>query len=504
MSRAFANPKLVFLMGIFIAILLRFLGFTTRYIWYDEAFSILLSEKGPASILAGTLAQGIGTAAAEEHPPLYYFLLNGWINIFGNSVPAVRVLSIIAGLGVVLLIYLIAHLLFGVYTANVALLLAAINPFQVYYSQEIRMYGFMAFWLMLAVYSFLHGRKSDDWKWWALFAVSCAFAQYTHNLSAFFLVALAAVPLHQGDWKTFRKVFLSGCLAIILYLPWLIHIPAQFAKIEHAYWIERPLPDRFFGLLLSFVSNPSQSFFWLAFGLFTALLIFALGLFQTVLTIRRNKEEAHAGVFLFYLSFMPPILLFIFSQWFPVYLERALLPSAGVFCLWLAWVFTRTQLPNPIRLFAFSLVFVSSMASFPQHLANTTDLYAPFDKIDASIGNRYQPGDVIIHSSKLSMLPAFYFDPILTQTFISDPPGGPTDTLSKATQNILGITSQPDLPIAANGAKRIWFVVFTRSIQEYISGGSATHPQLQYLKNNYQQDLHEIWGGVELFLFSRK
>jgi 4-amino-4-deoxy-L-arabinose transferase-like glycosyltransferase len=503
MRRALENSKFVFFIVIFLAGILRILGLTTRYIWYDEAFSLLLSKKGPSAILIGTLAQGNG-AAAEEHPPLYYYLLNGWINIFGDSIPAARILSIIAGLGVVLLIYLLARELFDIKTANVAALLIAINPFQIHYSQEIRMYAFMALWLMLATYSFMRGRKSGDWKWWSLFAIFSALAQYTHNLSAFYLVALAVVPIFQRDCKTLKFVIFGSLTALILYVPWLIHIPAQIAKIQRAYWIQRPMLSRFFTLLLEYVSNPSQSIGWTTFALFTALTVFAFGLFQTLRALRSNKDKSQGGIFLFYLAFMPPILLFIFSQWIPVYLERALLPSGGIFCLWLAWAFMHTPIPNRIRLFAFSLVLISTIAGIQQHLTNSSGVYAPFDKIDASLRDRYQIGDVIIHSSKLSMLPAFYFDPNLPQVFISDIPDGPNDTLSPVTQKILGIKSEHDLVAATKGAYRIWFIILTRSIEEFTSAGATTHPQLQYLELTYQLDLHETWGGDEIYLFSRK
>jgi uncharacterized membrane protein len=503
MVRKLGNSKLMVFIGIFLAILLRTLGITTRYIWYDEAFSLLISEKTPSTILAGTLAQGNNTAAAEEHPPLYYYLLNAWIKAFGRTVPAARLLSIIAGIGIVLLIYLIGRLLFDTKTANAALILAAINPFQIHYSQEIRMYGIMALWLLLATYSFLRGRKSGNWLWWLLFAVFSALAQYSHNLSAFYLVALAMAPIFQRDWETLKRVVLGGLTALILYIPWLIQIPAQMAKIQHAYWIERPMPGRLFTLLLEYVSDPTGSFAWTAFALLTALTVFAFGLLQMVHALRSKKDGYQDGIFIFYLAFMPPILLFIFSQWFPVYLERALLVSGGIFCIWLAWAFIHTRAPNPILIIAFFLVIISTVAGIYQHLTDSTGAYAPFDKIDMSIRERYKTGDVIIHSNKLSMLPAFYFDRTLPQVYISDIPGSSTDTLALSTQKILGINSESNLVLATKGASRIWFIILTRSIEEFTSAGAATHPQLQFLELTYKLDKHETWGGAEVYLFSK-
>ena len=58
-----------------LALALRLVGAQSRPIWYDEAFSILFAEKGPAAILSGTLAADANSSAAEEHPPAYYFIL---------------------------------------------------------------------------------------------------------------------------------------------------------------------------------------------------------------------------------------------------------------------------------------------------------------------------------------------------------------------------------------------------------------------------------------------
>ena len=141
-----------------LALIVRLLGISTRPIWYDEAFSILFSEKGIAPMLYGTLA-ATGSGTADIHPLSYYTLLWLWMKAFGESLVAVRILSIIAGMGIVYLIYLIGRELFGETTAQLAMLFTALAPFQIHYAQEIRMYSFMAMWVLLANYAYLRGSK---------------------------------------------------------------------------------------------------------------------------------------------------------------------------------------------------------------------------------------------------------------------------------------------------------------------------------------------------------
>jgi uncharacterized membrane protein len=129
-----SKTKLILVLAL--ALLLRLVGVASRLIWYDEAFSILLSEQGPSAILSGTLAADADSSAAEEHPPAYYFALWGWMQPFGNSLVSVRLLSIAFSLGIVFLLYQIASHLFDEQTALVTSFLAAILPFQIHYGAE--------------------------------------------------------------------------------------------------------------------------------------------------------------------------------------------------------------------------------------------------------------------------------------------------------------------------------------------------------------------------------
>src|ERR1041385_1248164 len=349
-----------------LALAVRLLGILSRPIWYDEAFAILFSEKGVGAMLYGTLAP-TGAGSADIHPLGYYTLLWLWMKIFGESLFATRLLSVIAGLISVYLVYLISLETFSdKSTAYLSALFAAFAPFQVHYSQEIRMYSFLAMWLLLATYAFQRGAKTGNWKWWALFSVSAALAQYTHNLAAFYLISLALLPILQRDWKTLRSVSLAGIGALILYLPWAIQLPAQFAKIQNAYWVQRPGISSLFTLLLVYITNTPLPTNLIALALTITLIIVIIGLIQT---IKRTRQTGpNAGLWMLYLSFVPPLLLFLFSQWRPVFIERALLPSGAIFCIWLAWAITKTNLTRAAQYSLFGLLAIVSVLGIYEHI----------------------------------------------------------------------------------------------------------------------------------------
>lgn len=494
MSSFLQNPKTKLAFILVLALVIRLAGIASRPIWYDEAFSILLAEQGPAAILSGTLATDVNSSAAEEHPPAYYFLLWGWMQAFGNSLIAVRMLSILTSLGIIFCVYLIACHLFDSSTALTAAFLSAILPFQIYYGQEIRMYVLLTFWLCLATYAFLKRQ-------WILFSIAAALAQYTHNLAAFYLIPLAFTPIIQKDWKTLHSLIWAGFAAIVIYSPWLIQLPAQLSKVTSSFWIEKPGLEKLFTLFLIYLPHLPLPNNLLLPGLLLASLTISLAAFQTYRAQKQDSQKTRNGLWLAYLSFTPPLLLWLVSQISPMYVERSLLPSHAVFCIWLAWAFTQTKLPRPIQLFVFTLILSSAGMGYYQHLTYKGFPYVS-PALNQSVQNRLEEGDVVVHSSKLSYVPAFYFDQSLPQSFILDPVNSNVDTLSPATQRILNLQSSEDIASGTASALRVWFVIYKQSLDEYIQAGK-THPHLEYLNQHFALDSVEDWGDIRLYLYFR-
>lgn len=499
-STRFKENQTRVILILFVALFVRLIGIASRPIWYDEAFSILFSEQGLEQMLYGTLAPA-GAGSADIHPLGYYTLLWGWMKIFGGSLIATRMLSVLAGLASIYLVYQISLELFDTKTAETAMLIAALAPFQVHYAQEIRMYAFLALWLLLATYSYLRGSMTGSRHWWIIFGVASALAQYTHNLAAFFLIPLAVTPLLKKDWRTFRSIVISGMVAAILYLPWLIQLPSQFAKVDQAYWVTKPSISSIFTLLLVFTINTPLPDRWILPTLAIAIFILTIGLMQTA----RAKKGDHKtnGLWVLYLSFVPPVLLFVFSQWIPIYIERALLPSGLFFCIWLAWIIQNTNLPNAGRVLMTVMLAVIFTAGIYQHITYRSFPYGPFREMAAYLRKNAEAEDLILHSNKLSMLPAIYFDRTLPQTFIGDPPGSATDTLAPATQQVLKIKAETNIRSAVSGVKHVWYIIYQRSIDEYIQAGKSTHPDIEYLNSQFTLESQKTWGDLQILLYTK-
>jgi len=485
------------------ALILRLIAISTRPLWYDEAFSTLFASSGPVAMLQGTLGNFEGQAA-EEHPLLYYTMLWGWMSAFGDTPLAVRSFSVIFGMGIVCLLYFLGKSLidkcFGLLIAS----LAAIAPFQVHYSQEVRMYALMAFLLMGATYSLWRGMRRGGLGWWLLFGLCSVLAQYTHNLATFYLVPLALTPLWIKDWRALRAALYSGLGALLLYLPWLLRLPAQFAKIQDNFWIQRPSPARIVTVILSFVTNLPLPANWIPFSLFITLFVVALALWQTFKEWRRREAGYQKGLWLFYLAFGPPILLFVFSQWQPVFIERALLPSGVIFLAWIGWTFSQTGVPKWMQLLTYGVLVAGMVLGVYNHAEYAGFPYAHYAELDAFLAERSSDDDVILHSNKLSMLPMVYYDQDLPQRYLADPEGSGADTLAPATQTVLGLVAESDISTAVGNAGEVRFVIFQRAIEEYQSLGHGTHPHLQWLNNHYNIKEISKWGDLRLYEFSKE
>ena len=208
------SPLLLILGGF--AIRLYRLGFQS--IWYDEAVSLLLAHKSIPALTAHT--------AGDIHPPLYYYLLHLWIRLAGDSEFAACFLSLWFGVLLIALTYHLGCRLFDRRVALYSALLVATSPYNIWYSQELRMYTLGASIGLLALEATLIGLEHPrSFKPWAMYAVLAAMGLYTLYYFAFLLVALNAFLIWK--WLRDRRNFpfspwlLAQVMALFLYLPWL-------------------------------------------------------------------------------------------------------------------------------------------------------------------------------------------------------------------------------------------------------------------------------------------
>jgi uncharacterized membrane protein len=186
------------LVALFVAFALRVAFLDAQSLWNDEGTSVALSSLSLEAIVNG--------AARDIHPPLYYLLLHFWMPFVGQMEFAVRFLSVIAGVLTVAVTYRVARAFFDEEAAVIATFLSAFSAFQVYYSQEARMYIWVTLWSAVSVWAFaklkvqnpklevekqeseIENRKSKIINWIIYIAATLA-ALYTQYVGAFVVIA---------------------------------------------------------------------------------------------------------------------------------------------------------------------------------------------------------------------------------------------------------------------------------------------------------------------------
>jgi 4-amino-4-deoxy-L-arabinose transferase-like glycosyltransferase len=506
-----------------LALALRLVNLGGRAVWYDEAFAVLYAEQPLETMLYGTVTQVEG-AAADVHPLFFYTMLHVWMLVFGQSPDAVRALSLLLGIATVILAYLLGRRLFNRRVGLAAALVVAIAPFHVYYSQEARMYALLGFAAMAMTYFFVLAWHDGGWGNWIAFAVFGALTLYAHNLGVMFLAGLDLWVLWAwfrpggARWHNFRPLLISHLLIFVLFAPWLIVVPSQLGKIQQAYWVEQPGLVKLIQTILIFhfaYDNQSLPGWLLPLVLFFSLLIPVMIAFELVRQrMTRDQQSGQSVLYsllptpyslLLLLAIIPVLLTFVASQIQPVFIVRALLPSALVYYVLVGSVLIVGSVPKPVK---WGLLLPSAaivVASLINHYTYAEFPRPPFDEAAAFLRAHYQPADVIVHSNKLTFFPTHYYDRSLPQEFIADKPGSPSDTLAYPTQQALGLFATPDIETATLGRERVWFVVFRREIAEYRDAGHLDHPQRAWLEGHYtlvsvtsfnDLDIYEYQSGL--------
>jgi len=471
---------------------LRLINLHGRPLWYDEAFAVLYASLSPERMVYGTVTPVQGAGAADVHPLLYYFLLHGWIGLVGRFPLAVRFLSVALGMVTVALLGRLAGWCFDRRTGLVVGILAAVNPFHVAYSQEARMYALLGLAAVSATYGLLRALQEEETNrrigkagWWALYIVGAVLTLYAHNLGASVLLALHVLAVTRRRWWPRLPALVLADLGVLaLFSPWLVGVlPGQVGFVGRGYWLSSPRVEEvvravMFPVLTFYEPSPMGL---LGLGLFLSIAMLVL------LAIRAWQVPSRAGWFLV-LCWVPVLLLLLVSRWRPVYLARALLPSALFYVVAVGWLLVRGGLPRPIHLGLVVLLVVATAGSLGNHYAYARFPRPPFDRLNALLRTRMAPGEVVVHDSKLTFFPAHYYDPSLRQVFCPDLPGTGADTLALPTQEALGLLATPISQTVVAGVEGVWYVAFEQTWDEYRALGYADAPNWAWLRARCRQE----------------
>ena len=290
------------------------LGNMTRWsIWFDEAFSAYLTRFDLLQITQFT--------AQDVHPPVYYWLLKIWTEVFGSSLLSVRSLSLFCALiGLVGLYFVVRYLMKSKLYGLAAVIAAALTPTLVRFTDEARMYTLVFAIVMWATYVLLRAVETNRRWLWALYGVLLAVGMLTHYFTAMAWLAHWVWRYFEKRSGRVRKFFarewvLSHVLSLILFAWWLPMLISQFAGVQAGFWIPPVTPSSPVDYLTDalFYRDTDQLAGW---GAFVAFAVFALAAIVVwrgwpVLVKRARKGGASL---IASLALAPPVILMLLSM----------------------------------------------------------------------------------------------------------------------------------------------------------------------------------------------
>jgi hypothetical protein len=386
---------------------LRLYGLGAGSLWYDETVSVHLAGKSLPALIAHT--------AGDIHPPGYYLLLHAWTRVAGNGGLAAAFPSLVFGMLLVVLAYWTGERVFSDRAGLLAAFLVAISPYNIWYSQEVRMYtlgaalgmGVLGAVILLGVGT--TGGRRRDAGWLVVYSVLAALGLWTLYYFAFLLVAMNIIvgawwivaARRRVGWTWLGRWMLAQGAVLLLYAPWIPIAWRQATEPPVPPWrgvtsLGSVLAETWSALCLGQSVDPAQV--WPALLLFAML--FVLGLLSRSRMVGLKGEAPSSGALTWVLGghvFLPVLLIYVASFITPLYHVRYMFTYSTPFYViiggGLSWLWQRWR---PIAWL--SLAVVAVLSGFSLYAYHTDPRYASDDHQAAVrfLAERWRPGDAIL------------------------------------------------------------------------------------------------------------
>jgi mannosyltransferase len=198
-----------------IAAALRFYHLGQDSLWSDE-YATLRTAAGPFWDIP---AAALSRSAFE--PPLYFWLLHGFLRFFGDSESSLRLLSALAGTLTIPVVWLLVEELTENHRiATLSAGLLALNPLHLWYSQEARPYALLVAFASAALFFLARAMRTGATSQWCGFAVCTTLAMLSHVVGILVpAIAWAWIILRRGPVSLVRPLLIASLAVVVLTAP---------------------------------------------------------------------------------------------------------------------------------------------------------------------------------------------------------------------------------------------------------------------------------------------
>jgi mannosyltransferase len=381
-----------------LAFLLRIAYLDTQGLWWDEAFSFSLSNADLRTLLEDAVHDKV-------HPPLYYVLMHFWL-MLGHEEYLLRFFSVLWGVISVSVMYVAGSTVGGKRLGALAALLLAVSPFNVWYSQEVRMYSLTTMLVLAASVSCLRLLRADTMTNWVAYGLLSLLALYSEYL--YLLVVLGhgvfLVVLRRRYPAILRKWISCMMVVGVLFLPWLLAVftTGGFYSASISWISPARLSDLFwtlYSLTVGLTTDPRHP-------LYLAAALIALSLVGYGLVSGRPRKEQEKVMVVSIWLVLPLLLTFVISLNWPlpqrrsIYIDRFFNPLLPAFLILVALGIQRAVSAKGARraISALGLAVLVIATGSSMHNLYYDDDYArdQWREAIAYVNARSQPEDLVL------------------------------------------------------------------------------------------------------------
>jgi 4-amino-4-deoxy-L-arabinose transferase-like glycosyltransferase len=291
------------------ALLLLFLGLSVWQInksstWLDESYTIVLVRPHRFVDIARL-------TSVDGHPPLWYWNIRVWFDVFGANLMALRAQSVVFMVAACAAWFHFVRTRFSRPLAVLTLALLVTNPMMLRYSIDGRMYACS---ILLVTATFLLLTSTWRWRWYAYWFIAVAML-YIHYFLSFvvfaewlYLLFVLRKPQQLKIWW----VMAYGASIVAAFVPWLPFAIHQTSTIvSTGFWIGPVMSSTPLSyVLLAFLdrSDPETAD-WRVFPALVFLFLWGAALCRA----SRDREIAAPRALLWLVAFVPWACLFLLS-----------------------------------------------------------------------------------------------------------------------------------------------------------------------------------------------
>ncbi len=283
MKEFFKKNEIKIIFTVFIVLSAVYLSLVwNNNVWMDEAFT--------ASLVHTDFRGVISRSMADTLPPLYNIILKLTTDIFGYTVPVMKITSVIPMLLTLLIGATVVRRRFGIRTALLFMVFITFMPLFMYYGVEIRMYSLGFFFATASGIYAYEIVCEPSVKNWTAFTLFSTLAGYSHHFAfvtvafSYFYLLLYFIFIKRDRLKNW---FLCLLATFLLYLPCLVVTLKQFSRVSGYF----SMPDIDAAMFLQYCIYPYIVGIRPASVLCALLMGGALALFAVNLLLKKGDRQ---------------------------------------------------------------------------------------------------------------------------------------------------------------------------------------------------------------------